>query len=202
MLPSIYFGYVLVNQENFNRNANTFIRNECYIDGDYLLKSEIDPAAKTIKLIYGGKMIPENIKKEVISKAKHYAIADAKITIQQGFSMDDNKDNLLAMNSQEAEISRLKQELARTLHKQDSLKRAQVLGKQLLNELQPIFPEIKSCGTASQFVFSDSSKQIDYFSLFIGTSNVQKSINEKPKLEKWLRSRLAVDSIKIYIEKL
>ncbi len=202
MLPAIYFGYVLVNQENFNRNANTFIRNECYIEGDYLLKSEIDPSAKTIKLIYGGKMIPENIKEGVISKAKHYSIGDAKITIQQGFSMDDNKDNILAMNSQETEINRLKQELVRTLHRQDSIKRAEILGRQLLKELQPIFPEIKSCGTANQFVFSDSSKRTDYFSLFIGTSDLQKSMNEKPKIEKWLRSRLAVDSIKIYMEKL
>lgn len=202
MLPAIYFGYVLVNQENFNRNANTFIRNESYIEGDYLLKSEIDPSAKTVKLIYGGKMISENIKEDVLSKAKHYSIADAKITIQQGFSMEDDKENLLAMTTQETEINRLREELAKTLHKQDSIKRGEVVGMQLLNELQPIFPEITSCGTANQFVFSDSSKRTDYFSLFIGTSDIQKSMIEKPKLEKWLRSRLAIDSIKIYIEEL
>src|SRR5690606_22002431 len=61
MLPAIYFGYVLVTQENFNRNANAFIRNESYIEGDYLLKSEVDPAAKTIRLIYGGKLIPDSV---------------------------------------------------------------------------------------------------------------------------------------------
>ena len=115
---------------------------------------------------------------------------------------DDDNENLLAMSSQEGEINRLKQELAKSLYRQDSMRREEILGKQLLKELQPIFPEIKSCGTANQFVFSDSSKRTDYFSLFIGTSNLQKSINEKPKIEKWLRSRLEIDSIKIYIEKL
>lgn len=202
MLPAIYFGYVLVTHENFKRNANTFVRNESYIEGDYLLKSEIDPVARTIKLIYGGKLIPDSVKEEVISKAKHYSIEGAFITIQQGFSMDDNKENILAMNTQEMEINRLREELARTLHVQDSIKRQQVLGKQLLMELQPIFPEIRSCGTANQFVFSDSLKRRDYFSLFLGTSNLKKSTEDKPVIEKWLRSRLAVDSIKIYLEKL
>lgn len=202
MLPAIYFGYVLVTQENFNRNANAFIRNESYIEGDYLLKSEVDPAAKTIKLVYGGKLIPDSVKEEVISQARHYAVEGAVITIQQGFSMDDDKANILAMNTQETEINRLRGELARTLHIQDSIKREQVLGKQLLLELQPIFPEIKSCGTANQFVFSDSSKRTDYFSLFLGTSDLAKSTENKPVIEKWLRSRLAVDSIKIYLEKL
>ena len=202
MLPSIYFGYLLVKQENFKRNVQTFIRNESHIEGDYLLKSDIDPSNRTVKLIYGGKIIPENKKEDIISKAKHYSINDAKIIIQQGFSMNnDNNESLLAMNSQEAEINMLKQRLARTLHHQDSIKRKEILGDQLLKELQPIFPEIQSCGTGNQFVFSDSSKRTDYFSLFIGTSNIQKSMNEKPKLEKWLRSRLAMDSIKIYIEK-
>ncbi len=202
MLPAIYFGYVLVVQENFNRNANLFVRNESYIEGDYLLKSEIDPSSKTIKLIYGGKIIPENVKEEVIDKARHYSIEGSLITIQQGFSMEDDKENILAMNTQEIEINRLREELARSLHLQDSIKREQVLGKQLLMELQPIFPEIKSCGTANQFVFSDSLKRTDYFSLFLGTSNLEKSLKNKPVIEKWLRSRLAMDSIKIYLEEL
>ena len=202
MLPAIYFGYLLVAQENFNRNANTFIRNESYIEGDYLLKSEIDPSGKNIKLIYGGKLIPDEVKEEMIAKAKNYSIDGASITIQQGFSMEDDKENILAMNTQEIEINRLREELAKTLHQQDSMKREQILGKQLLLELQPLFPEIKSCGTANQFVFTDSSKRIDYFSLFLGSNDIQKSMEDKPVIEKWLRSRLTTDSVKVYIENL
>ncbi|RRN77853.1 DUF389 domain-containing protein, partial [Pseudoxanthomonas sp. SGD-10] len=34
LVPSIYFGYEMVKQEKFNRDANSFIRNESHIEGD------------------------------------------------------------------------------------------------------------------------------------------------------------------------
>src|SRR5690606_26825915 len=40
ILPSIYLGDILVQQEQFSRNAQTYIRNETHIEGDYLLKSD------------------------------------------------------------------------------------------------------------------------------------------------------------------
>ena len=200
LVPSVYFGYVMIKQENFNQSANSFIRNESLIEGDYLLKSDIDPASKTIKLIYGGRLIPESVKEEVIAKARFYALKGAKITIQQGFSMEEDQKNILAMSSQEAEINRLREELARALQLQDSIKMETKLGKQLLTELKPLFPEISYCGTANQVVYNDSLKVLDYFSLFLGTSDVKKTNTERPKIEKWLRSRLSIDSVKIYIE--
>lgn len=48
MIPNIYFGYVLVKRERFKQEATRFIKNETYIEGDYLLKSDIDPLQKTI----------------------------------------------------------------------------------------------------------------------------------------------------------
>lgn len=197
--PSIYFGYLMVKQENFNINATNYIRNESAIEGDYLLASEIDPAQRTIRLIYGGRLIPEDVKAGIIAKARHYALDGAEITIQQGFSIDEESD-ALAISSQQAEINRLRAELARTLSIQDSLERINRLGMQLLTELKPLFPEITSCGTANQVIYRDSLRSSNYFSLFLGTSDPQKTIVDKPKLESWLRSRLAVDSVKVYIE--
>lgn len=201
LVPSIYFGYVMIKQENFNQSANSFIRNESLIEGDYLLKSDIDPASKSIKLIYGGRLIPESVKEEVIAKARFYSLEGARITIQQGFSMEEDQKNIMAMSSQETEINRLREELARALQRQDSLKQETKLGKQLLTELKPLFPEIGYCGTANQVVYNDSLKSINYFSLFLGTTDLKKTNEARPKIEKWLRSRLGVDSVKIYIEK-
>lgn len=199
IVPSIYFGYLLVKQENFNINANSFIRQESYIEGDYLLKSEIEPTKRTIKLIYGGRLIPDSVKKELISKTRHYALKDAEVTIQQGFSVDEDEKNILAANTQQSEINHLRIELARTLAAQDSLTRAAKLGKQLLGELQSIYPEIHSCGTANQTIYSDSTKS-EYFNLFIGTSDIKKTQREKAKIEKWIKSRIGVDLVKIYLE--
>src|SRR5690606_3534157 len=113
--PSIYFGYVLVQQENFTRNANAFIRNESYIEGDYLLKSEVDPTKKTIRLIYGGRLIPDSVKENIAGKVENYSLTGTTVTIQQGFSIDEDQEDLLVMDRQQTEINRLRAELAQNL---------------------------------------------------------------------------------------
>ncbi|WP_436832266.1 DUF389 domain-containing protein [Parapedobacter sp. DT-150] len=200
IVPSLYFGMVLVRQERFVQEANAFIRNETYIEGDYLLKSEIDPAKRTIRLIYGGRLIPDSVKAAVVANIRHYALKNANVTIQQGFSVDETSENLLAINSQQSEINRLRAELARTLQAQDSASRKRNLGMQLLKELKPLFPEIQTCGTADQLIYDDSLHAHAYFSLFVGSSDPEKTIADREKLEAWFRSRLSSDSVKVYIE--
>jgi len=41
LLPSLYFGYDVVQRERFTKNANQFITNEAHFKDDYLLKEEI-----------------------------------------------------------------------------------------------------------------------------------------------------------------
>ena len=202
ILPSIYFGYILVKQERFAQNAQSFIRNETNIEGDYLLKSDIDPAKHTIRLVYGGRLIPEEVKQTIIDKARHYNLRGATISIQQGFSLEEegSEENLLAINTQQAEINRLRANLGTTLQLQDSLNRRKHLGKQLLQELKPLYPEITTCGAADQVFYNDSLQAQNYLTLVLGSSDRRKTLANREKLEGWFRSRLNTDSVKIYIE--
>lgn len=200
MVPSIYFGYILVRQERFTQEANAFIRNDTYIEGDYLLKSEVDPAKKTIRLIYGGRLIPESVKEDVAAKVRYYRLTGATVTIQQGFSVDEADDQVLVMDRQQTEISRLRQDLEKSLRVQDSLQTQRELGRQLLKELKPLFPEVVTCGTAEQLVFDDSLRTLSYPSLFVGTSDLGKTSKQRQQIEDWFKSRLVKDSVKVYIE--
>src|SRR5690606_40571761 len=85
---SIYFGYIMVKQERYNQKAASFIRSESYIEGDYLLQSNINAATKTISLVYGGKIITEDEKENLRSKLPFYGLAETELTIQQGFKID------------------------------------------------------------------------------------------------------------------
>ncbi|WP_257658706.1 DUF389 domain-containing protein [Parapedobacter lycopersici] len=202
ILPSIYFGYILVKQERFTRNAQSFIRSETNIEGDYLLKSDIDPTKRSIRLVYGGRLIPEAAKQAVIDKARHYSLNGASISIQQGFSLEESEsnENLLAINTQQAEINRLRATLGTTLQLQDSLNNRKHLGKQLLQELKPLYPEITTCGAADQVFYNDSLQAQNYLTLVLGSSDRRKTLANHEKLEGWFRSRLNTDSVKIYIE--
>ena len=54
LIPSIYFGYNLVQKEKFMVRAGRYVDNINVVEGNYLLKNEIDPKRRTIQLVYGG----------------------------------------------------------------------------------------------------------------------------------------------------
>lgn len=201
IIPSIYFGYVLVQREKFNQRANTYIRNESNIEGDYLLKSEIDPVLRTIKLIYGGRIIPENVKNNVLAKASNYNLSPGSITIQQGFSVDDqDENNSIALDGKDMEIARLKTQLGQNLKAQDSIHALSKSGATLFNELKSFYPAIKSCGVSEQVLYGDSASAKNVLTLVLETNNPKKMLAEKTKIERWLKSRVGLDAVKIYIE--
>ncbi|WP_262249890.1 DUF389 domain-containing protein [Parapedobacter soli] len=200
MVPSIYFGFVLVQQERFVQEANAYIRNDTYIEGDYLLRSDVDASKKTISLVYGGRLIPEHVKAEVAAKTRYYRLEGASVSIQQGFSVDESDDRIVVMDRQQSEISRLRQDLEKSLSVQDSLRTQREFGRQLLGELKPLFPEVVTCGMAEQVVFGDSLRTASYPSLFVGTNDLKKTSGQREQIEDWFKSRLAKDSVKVYIE--
>lgn len=201
IIPSIYFGYVLVQRERFSQNAALFIRNDAHIDGDYLLKTEVDPASKIIRLVYGGRAIPDEMKEDVIKKASYYKLKDAEIIIQQGFSVDDNDQSQLSLvDNRDHEISMLKNQLAQNLKSQDSIRQSELLGLTLFLELRSFYPAIRSCGVSKQTLYSDSSNTRSFMSLFLETSDRRKVLNEKSRIENWFKSRIGVDSVKIYVD--
>ncbi|MEJ5961426.1 DUF389 domain-containing protein [Pedobacter immunditicola] len=200
LVPSIYFGYILVRQEQFNQDANSFVKNESHIEGDYLLKYEIDPSKRTLKLVYGGKPIPQNVKIALLAKCKHYGLESDKVFIQQGFSVDENTTVMVKSDDQQREINRLKSDLILNISRQDSLEQANQLGGKLIKELQSLFPEIIACGTSEQLLYDDSLKLNKYQVLFVSTRDIKKTKREQEKLRNWFKSRVLSDSVKVFIE--
>ena len=62
IIPSIYFGYTMVQQDRYNQKAEEFIKSEIAthpIPNVYLLDQEVDAANQKITLTYGGELIPK-----------------------------------------------------------------------------------------------------------------------------------------------
>jgi uncharacterized hydrophobic protein (TIGR00271 family) len=59
IIPSIYFGYEMIQQNRFTSNANLFIDSNASLESTYLLNKNINAAKRTITLVYGGKDITE-----------------------------------------------------------------------------------------------------------------------------------------------
>lgn len=201
IIPSVYYGYLLVQKENFIQNANNFIANESYIEGDFLLKNELDPAKREIKLTYGGKMISEDEKKRLLQRKAIYGLADAKLVIAQGFSISDVSKDLSQSELYQAQINRLKSELSLAIQRSDSISSQQKLGDPILKEIKPLFPEVTYCSAERQQFFKAGSAVRSYTVVVVGTSNTRQTARDLGRINNWLKVRLKTDSVKVFIEK-
>ena len=92
-IPSIYFGYQLIQKERFSENADKYIANISNFEGNFLLKSNVDSDKRIINLIYAGKNLTEEQKESIKEKALNFNLKQPKILIEQGLSFQevDNK---------------------------------------------------------------------------------------------------------------
>lgn len=118
ILPSLYFGYDIVQQNKFSKNVSKFISKESFLKDDYLLRKEIDKKDKSITLVYGGRKISQDEIDTMKSKLKYYGLEGSSLEIKQGFAIiNDIKTNkeftqvATAMEGMEADLKMLHERL-------------------------------------------------------------------------------------------
>jgi len=214
-IPSIYFGYGLVQKEAFLEKASKFTRNVSIVEGNYLLKDEVDADDRTITLIYGGSTLSEMQKSTIKEKAKDFSLDDAKVVFKQGFSIDDVKkrdsqvdtlkDVLKSQGSQvdtlKGEINRLNMMLKERDKLQEAVARRAAMGKQLLTEIKPLYPKILACTYSEASTFRDGVKdpeRTDVIVFKIKRASLKRA--DRQKISRWLESRLDAKNVKVFYE--
>ena len=202
LIPSIYFGYDIVQQERFTENASKFIKIECVLPNDYLLNKKIDPKKKTIELTYGGKEISKEEIGTLKSKLKNYNLTDVTLEIRQGFAYlkNENKNENSQINQlttalavKEKEVQGLKDEL-------DSINNQNKISKQIFAELKINYPDLKNAVIDSTAIIrSKSVKDIDVLLVFLEFPGPV-AAKEKLKIENWLKVRTERKNIKIIFD--
>ena len=201
LIPSIYFGYLLVQKEKFSENAVRYIRNVSVVEGNYLLKNEVNPDKKTITLVYGGATLSEQQKEDIRSKASDFNIGKAEINFQQGLSLD-------AIDNRSAEVERLKAELNRlnlVLREKDtfldSLNRRNLIGQRVISEIQNLYPQIESCAFADTYAFAGAESEPDTIGLVLfKLKDARLPAADRAKIESWLQIRLQSEKIRVFFE--
>lgn len=195
LVPSLYLGYDLVQQDRFNKNANNFIANEAHFPNDYLLNKKIDAKEKMITLVFGGKEIDSTEITQVKSQLKKYNLADANLEIKQGFAyLSENKDVVpkdqlsqltLALEQKEKESRIVQQQL-------DSIKKVNATGTQIYAELKAQYPAVKSAIIQPVVLLTDTSKVQTFY---VSLSMPRLSQTEKTKIQNWLKVRLQTERV-------
>ncbi len=198
IIPSIYFGYGLVQKEKFTQNADRFTKSVGVLEGSVLLKSELDARNRIIRLIYGGNSLTDAHKNLIHARAKDLSLNDAEVIIEQGFSLS-------ALNGSASEVDKLRTEISNLLaergRQQDSESHRMVLGKSLLSEIKSLYPQVTSCSYSEASIFKDTLETPEKETLVIfSTGRALLKQSDKAKIRSWLSSRLDSDKVRVYFE--
>ena len=201
LIPSIYFGYRLVQKEKFTEQANKYISNISVYEGNFLLKSTVNYASKTITLIYGGAMMDEEQKKMVKDKASYFDLDKAKIDIEQGLNFD-------VLDKKNTEVQKLREELNRHSLKfksvkiqLDSILKSKYVGKNILSEIKNLYPQIETCSYAVSYTYNETLRDsIKTEIVVFGLNNRYLPAREKKKISNWLTVKLKSGNIKVFFD--
>lgn len=200
IVPSIYFGYVLVVNERFTTQADRFVKSVSVYDGNYLLKNEVDPNKRKITLVYAGNTLTDKAKKNILSKALDFSIDSSSVDIQKGLAFGESNDkNLSKVESLQSELNRMHLLLKEGKHKQDSINARVRIGKQLLAEIKPLYPGIRSCSFSETEIYRDTLPEKTAIVTFSAISNGLKP-DDKNKITEWIRSRVNNEKTRVYFE--
>lgn len=199
LIPSIYFGYLLVEKEKFIENAKKFKENVSLFQGNYLLAFDADPVKKTIKLTYGGSALTDSQKSLIKTRAKSFNLENAELNIQQGLSLGDLRSEVTEKEKLRSEINRLSQVIIEMKQMQDSLVNINLLGKQLLGEIKTLYPQITSAAYSETIIFSNDNGQHAKVSIVSLSSQKQVSASDKIKIDNWVKARLKTDSVQVFM---
>ncbi|MDX9714063.1 MAG: DUF389 domain-containing protein [Dissulfurispiraceae bacterium] len=201
VIPSIYFGYGLVEKERFAENAAKFARSVSVVEGAYLLKNDVIPRSKTIALVYGGSSLSDKHKELIRQRAREFNLSDAKLDFQQGFSFEGINLQANELNTLKTEINRLTLIVRAKEREIEELTNKPFIGRQLLSELRALYPQIISCSYSDAFEFDSSSVDPKNLALILVKAKKNSlKLSDKKKVSQWLEARLETTSVKVYFE--
>lgn len=198
LIPSIYFGYDIVQQNRFMERSNRFVENEAVFPNDYLLKKNIDPKKKSITLTFGGEYIDSTKIENLRNRLPMYELEGVKLEIRQGFAYLNDGNGMAENDGLNAAIQEREAQIHYLTSRLDSLNKPKKESEKIFKELKVQYPSVKSLVFEPVTISSDSSKIEKWTAIVISKGNF--TANEKEKMANWLKIRAEISELDIYFE--
>jgi len=183
VLPSIYFGYSMIQENRFEKIAQTFIEKEAHFPNDYLLQKTIDPKKKVITLVFGGEKINDTAIARLQKQLNNNYLNNTTLIVKQGFT---NLSETAAITNQQLALllSANTNDIKTTINKQ-----------QLFSEIVAIAPNVTSIELyPKENVANDSISSHGYT---IITTTAAGATIDTATLKRWLQRKLQTESINL-----
>lgn len=198
LIPSMYFGYVMIKKNTFENTAKNFIANEAIFPNNFLLQKNIDYEQGEITLTYGGQKLEKSDLEKLMKKSSIYGLDSVKIIVKQGFNFampNNSSDQSKLKSTDQPSVST--ENFAKMIAFQDSINLEKRLTSQIFKELRSQNPDISAFSISYVMMKTDSSDQKEKL-ILVETSKTLEKV-EKDKLINYLRIRTKSDSAKVII---
>lgn len=202
LLPSIYFGYDMVQQDRFTKKANLFIESEAKFTNDYLLSKQIDAKKRVITLTYGGEQIPEQRIKLLKEQLKPFGLQNTDLKVHQGFAYlaqtqpgknEEQTQLNIVLQAKEAELNKLQSKL-------DSIQAFRKMSLQVYNELKIQYNDLDSAIINPAELIKGAATVQPVVAVVLNFSR-HKTATDRKKIEDWLKVRLQQQYITVLFNK-
>lgn len=198
IIPSLFFGYKLVQDEKFAENSKKFIEKVSIKDNSYLIDQDVNAQTRTINLIYSGYGISDKAIEDVKLTAMHFQLDTTNIIIKAGTDATILEQTTQRMHTEtekmNSQLNLVNFALKKSEETLDSIKKVPYLGGVLLSEIKQLYPQIYSCSYAETYQYQDSAERV---SLVVLQSKNTIYRNDRTKIRNWLKERIEKDNVEV-----
>ncbi len=203
IVPSIIFGYNLVQQENFNEAANRYIQNISVLKSAYLLESNVDVNHRSIDLVYSGYGLSDEDMMKVKETALVFQLDTTKIVIVSGTDAEILKQSTSRYRTEAQELENKLNATTAGLqvakNQLDSVLNIPTKGEYLLKEIRELYPQITACSYSETIVYEDTIKS-ELLPMVIFKSSRAINRADRNKISSWIETRLQNENVKTFFE--
>ena len=191
--PSVYLAYRIVDKSIFENNAKAFIQKEINDTNTQVITTKYNYSRKgnQIDLLLLGDELSDSQIDSLKKKMVSYDLKGTQLHIKQGLNAKN-----------EVDLSQIKASILETVYQKDStevnsVKKMDRPIPDLREELSSLYPTLKNYSIENVSIKHVNSKRLDTVTLAALYFEKAISKTENIRLEKWLKSRLGTDSLKI-----
>ncbi|MEP7197843.1 MAG: DUF389 domain-containing protein [Saprospiraceae bacterium] len=189
LLPSLYFGYDIVQQDKFSKNASRFVEFESAIPNDYLLKKTIDAKKESIVLVYGGEEIAADKITELKSRLKNYNLENAVLEVRQGFAYLNTNNENEQVNQLNKALVEKDNELQAAKIKSDSIQANSLLIAEVIKETKALYPALNTMSISPLYAVGMSNTSDFTYIAYLQLKKIP-TAKVKVQIQNWMSTKL------------
>ncbi|MDP3436350.1 MAG: DUF389 domain-containing protein [Bacteroidales bacterium] len=203
IVPSIYSGFVVIRENNFNQSAKKFITENKNLENGYIYDHKIDHSKKisSLELSIAGERLSEARKEIMFENLEKYGISRNQVVIKESAVYDGKSSDEAVLKSiferGDKEVAQ-REEIIKTLSSRlDSIKSLEIPYEQITKEIMAQHPGVVSLSLArgSEILISPYAAKNQIIAVIKWSEPLNDT--ELKKLQEWLSVRLNTPNIRI-----